>query len=549
MNCRRRLLRGLTVFQLGLVLTACAAVEPLEERADGPRHETQAEATTMESFFQSAAAEYDVPVELLKAVAWVETGAAMVVGEEEFAGRAAAFGVMALRSPQLNWGAERAGVSDEDAKFDLVSNIRAAAAVMSGHAETLGIDRADLADWPEVLTTYAGIDEREARVHYVHDQVYGLLRKGLATEVLSIAPRDVSPNYPNLSAHLATAPDYDQAVWRPSPNYSSRSAGSAGKPQMVIIHSCEGSYAGCWGWLKNPSAKVSAHYVVREDGGQITQLVRETKKAWHIGATYKCSLNGNKHCDLSGYGSNNFTLGIEHAGYASQSKWDEGLLKASARLTCDMTKYWKIEADSYHVVGHGQLQPYNRVDPGPNWPWSHYLDLVDDYCGGGPIENPPPPEEEPENNDPGDPPSGPLSIVVDSNKAYNGSNASFSRSGAWTASKNVSGYFNTGYFWRSTGSTADAARFDAYLPTNATVTIEAWWAAGSDRSAKAPFVIHDSTNAQLDVVHVDQRKSGGKWVTLGTYALTKGWTKVSLSRWTTPGDVVVADAVRFREAP
>jgi hypothetical protein len=62
-------------------------------------------------------------------------------------------------------------------------------------------------------------------------------------------------------------------------------------------------------------------------------------------------------------------------------------------------------------------------------------------------------------------------------------------------------------------------------------------------------VIYDSNDAQLDVVHVDQRQSGGTWVTLGSFALTKGWNTVALSRWTSPGDVVVADAVRFREVP
>jgi hypothetical protein len=35
-------------------------------------------------------------------------------------------------------------------------------------------------------------------------------------------------------------------------------------------------------------------------------------------------------------------------------------------------------------------------------------------------------------------------------------------------------------------------------------------------------------------------------VTLGTWNFTAGWNKVVLSRWATPGKVVIADAVRIR---
>ena len=74
--------------------------------------------------------------------------------------------------------------------------------------------------------------------------------------------------------------DYGPAIWRPSPNYNARPSGYT--PSMVIIHSCEGNYAGCWGWLANSQSGASAHYVVHESGSEITQLVRESHRAWHI---------------------------------------------------------------------------------------------------------------------------------------------------------------------------------------------------------------------------------------------------------------------------
>ena len=103
------------------------------------------------------------------------------------------------------------------------------------------------------------------------------------------------------------------------------------------------------------------------------------------------SRNDGVACNLDGASSNNFTVGIEHAGYASQSAWSDGLIQASAKLTCNITKNQSIPRDKWHIVGHGQLQPYNRVDPGPNWPWAQYIDLVDSYCTTGSPTAPPDP--------------------------------------------------------------------------------------------------------------------------------------------------------------
>lgn len=504
--------------------------------------ETQAEGTALNDVFAQAAGEFDVPAQLLKSLAWVETQAQMVVGEEEFPGRPAAFGMMALRGEQLEQGAALAGVSVDDVKNDPQHNVRAAAALLSASADVIGIDRGDLGDWAEVVADHSGILEPTAVSAFVHDEVYAAIKFGVTTEVLTIDPDDdVVPYYGLNSPSSNPGPDYPAAHWRASPNYSSRPSGSKGDPQMVIIHTCEGSYSGCWSWLKNSSSGVSAHYVVNNTGSEISQLVKESKKAWHISATYKCSLNDGVGCNLNGYGSNNFTIGIEHAGYANQASWTNGLIHSSAQLVCDITEDQGIPIDSHHIVGHGQLQPYNRIDPGPNWPWSKYMGLIKDYCGGAPT----PPDEPPDTPD--DLPSD-GTIIVDSNNSANGDNAFCDASGTWTASNNVAGFFNTGYFWRSTGASSDLATFKAYLPSAQKMTIDVWWPAASDRSPNAPFIIFDGDGVQLDVVHVDQQKNGGKWVELGTYNLAAGWNKVALSRWTTAGYVVVADAVRFRPA-
>ena len=171
--------------------------------------------------------------------------------------------------------------------------------------------------------------------------------------------------------------DYGPAIWRPSPNYNSR----GGTPvSLVVIHSCEGNYAGCWGWLVQSQAQASAHYVVREDGGEISQLVTEANRAWHVAATYDCANAGGAQCNLTGVSTNNFSVGIEHAGFASQASWSSGIIESSAKLTCDITKSHGVVRDRNHIVSHGQLQPYNRTDPGANWPWADYLARIERYC-------------------------------------------------------------------------------------------------------------------------------------------------------------------------
>ena len=154
-----------------------------------------------------------------------------------------------------------------------------------------------------------------------------------------------------------------------------------------------------------------------------------------------------------------FTIGIEHAGYASQSSWSAGLLQASADLSCDISDDWSIPRDINHFVGHGQLQPYNRTDPGANWPWTDYLNRINTACGSTP------------------PPSG--TIIVDSNNSLNDTNVGYiSQSSNWSSSSHSTDY-ETGYWWAQTAAVSDGATFWFYLPTAATKTIDAWWVAGS----------------------------------------------------------------------
>ena len=515
------------------------------EPLDPPESDPGFQLGGIDGEFANAAKEFDVPLQLLQAVAYVESQWQMVEGQEEFEGLAPAYGVMALRGDRLSRAAELAGESVADVRTGRRANIRAGAALLSAAADELEIDRSKLGAWAPAVARFSGIADEliDVQANYVHNDVYARLRAGMTitgadgTPVATMLPIDALPEFVDpADPSAAPGPDYSGSVWRGSPNYSSRPGGAPGTVKMVIIHSCEGAYSGCWGWLVNQASGVSAHYVVKEDGNEISQLVKESNKAWHIGANYDCKLNSSKECGLSGYNANGFTVGIEHAGFAKQASWNSKLIDNSAKLVCDITKGHNIPRDKYHIVAHGQLQPYNRIDPGPNWPWATYLAKVNSFCGA----QPPQPEPQPQPQ-----PGG--AIIVDSNNANNNAaKAKVAVSGNWTSTAATAGFYGTGYFYANTAPVSDAAEFSFYLDAAATKTIDAWWTAGTNRSDKAPFVAFDASGTKLATFHANQTGNGGKWVQLGSAKFTKGWNKVVLSRWTTEGKVVIADAVRIR---
>ncbi len=333
-----------------------------------------------DALFRAAGDEFGVPHEQLRAISYVETGWRMVEGREEH-GLPAASGLMALRGERLERGAALLGVSVEQVSSDPTDNVRAAAALLREYADAAAITTAPASGWQEPVARFSGIDLEAGRAEYTRDvtSVMGG-RRAAARPFAALAAVQSCPVGP-ITPPPPPVTDFAGALWYPSPNFNARVVPSGAIVQMVIVHSCEGSYSGCWSWLANPASGVSAHYVIREDGAEITQLVRESGRAWHIGATYDPGLNAGHAAHLQGVQSNHFTIGIEHAGYASQTSWPVSQIDASARLVCDMSRRWSIPRDRLHIVSHGQLQPYNRTDPGAHWPWADYMARIAAYCG------------------------------------------------------------------------------------------------------------------------------------------------------------------------
>ncbi|AKQ69744.1 Negative regulator of beta-lactamase expression [Myxococcus hansupus] len=483
----------------------------------------------LDAVFAKAAAEFNVPVSLLKAISLAETRWEHVRGEEEFEGRPAAFGLMALRGQDIIDGAALAGVSADAVRDEPLANVRAAAALLSKHADAAGIDRGDLGAWAPVVVRLTDISDPDIQAQYIHNEVYAALREGAGAftptgkVAVSLEASDVEAKFALPTAQALNVVDYPGAVWRTSPNFNARPSGML--PQMIIIHTCEGGYSGCVSWLSNSASGVSAHYVVNETGSAVTQLVRESSRAWHIAAAYQPSLNNNTKPGLGGRSTNDFSVGIEHGGYASTTNFDTRMITSSAKLSCDITRGHNIPRDRYHIVAHGQLQA-NRSDPGAHWPWTSYINQIRSECGDGGG-------------------GGTSAIIVDSNNANNNASlATFSAPAtSWTRGT-FAGNYGGDYYFANVAPVSEPAVFRFNLAAAGSRTIQAWWPAGTNRSTSAPFIINHTGGATT--VSRNQQIDGGKWVTLGTYNFARGWNTVQLSRWTSSGEVVIADAIRVQ---
>ena len=109
--------------------------------------------------------------------------------------------------------------------------------------------------------------------------------------------------------------------------------------------------------------KVSTHLLIRRTG-ELVQFVPLTKRAWHAGV----SKFKTKQC------CNDFSIGIELEG-CDDEPYEQVQYSRLAELTQVIQKYWP-EIDSDHIVGHCDIAPGRKTDPGSAFDWEGYRTLL-----------------------------------------------------------------------------------------------------------------------------------------------------------------------------
>jgi len=133
----------------------------------------------------------------------------------------------------------------------------------------------------------------------------------------------------------------------------------------VVIHYTEmASAEAAIERLCDPAAKVSAHYLIAEDG-TVTRLVPEERRAWHAGASFWRGLR-----DV-----NSASVGIEldHPGHGlGYRPFAEAQFAALVPLVARIVATHDVPRAN--VVGHSDVAPARKRDPGELFPWDRLAD-------------------------------------------------------------------------------------------------------------------------------------------------------------------------------
>ncbi|GAB3153407.1 hypothetical protein GCM10027290_46120 [Micromonospora sonneratiae] len=491
--------------------------QPALAGASAPEAKGNGPGGALAAAFDSAAKRYDVPRDLLAALGYAETHLDGHAGEPSASG---GYGVMHLASnPKLRTLDEAAtltGLSISALRSRDSANITGAAAVLRSYADAAGLTRAQRADinrWYPLVAKYGG-SSQPATARLYADTVYDTLATGFTAQTAAgpfgLAGRSVAPQRGELAAVAPLgaqadvgilSTDYGPAAWVPanSANYTASSRESSYPINYIVIHTMQGTYAGSISWFQNAAAGTSAHYLLRSSDGAVTQMVRDKDIAWHAGNwTY-----------------NTQSIGIEHEGYINNASWyTDAMYRSSAALTKYLCEKYGIPKTRSNIIGHNQVPGATHTDPGPNWNWTYYMQLITGSTGGG------------------------WSTTVD-----NTTSGRFTASGNWGTSSYSAQRQGTDYRFADPVAASDAAWYKVNIPETGNYRVDVWYPADAGYNDSTPYVVVTTSGNQT--VHVNQRANGGQWRSLGTFNLAAGdANKVGVSRWTNGTGYVIADAIR-----
>jgi AmpD protein len=168
-----------------------------------------------------------------------------------------------------------------------------------------------------------------------------------------------------------------------SPNFDSRPFGT--EAELIVVHGISlppGEFDGPWidrlftnalppelhpYFEEVASLRVSSHLCIRRDGA-VTQYVKFTDRAWHAGQS---SYNGRAAC-------NDFSIGVELEGTDTLA-YEEVQYEALADVVAALcTAYPRLAPE--RLVGHSDISPGRKTDPGPAFDWPYARRLIAGAC-------------------------------------------------------------------------------------------------------------------------------------------------------------------------
>ena len=166
----------------------------------------------------------------------------------------------------------------------------------------------------------------------------------------------------------------------PSPNADERPAGMT--VDLVVIHAMslppeqygtgdpERLFTNTLDFDAHPffdelrALRVSAHFLIARDG-VMTQFVSTDARAWHAGVS---AFAGRTKC-------NDFSIGIELEGCDADSFTGVQYARLGELIGAVRLRYPDVTSD--RIVGHSDIAPGRKTDPGPHFDWGQLRALID----------------------------------------------------------------------------------------------------------------------------------------------------------------------------
>ena len=166
-----------------------------------------------------------------------------------------------------------------------------------------------------------------------------------------------------------------QANRVPSPNCGPRPPDTV--PDLLVVHNISlppGNYGGdaierfftnCLDCDEHPfyeeirGVQVSSHLLIRRDG-ELVQFVNLRERAWHAGAS---CFAGRDNC-------NDFSIGVELEG-TDEDPYTEQQYRVLVEVSRVLREVYP-EMHDKNIVGHSEIAPGRKTDPGPAFDWARY---------------------------------------------------------------------------------------------------------------------------------------------------------------------------------
>lgn len=148
----------------------------------------------------------------------------------------------------------------------------------------------------------------------------------------------------------------------PSPNFNERK-----KPIDLLVLHYTGMESGgaALERMCDPASEVSAHFMIWEDG-RVSQLVDESKRAWHAGIGHWQGDTDLNSCSIGiemVNGGHNFT-----SAHGALPPYPDAQIGSVVSLAMEMIKRFAIPQT--RIVGHSDIAPARKEDPGEHFPWA-----------------------------------------------------------------------------------------------------------------------------------------------------------------------------------